>query len=506
MLVDLNDVSSDFFKNKRFDVCITGTGPAGMSLALKLSSKNIRVLLLEAGGLEFSETSQKIYKGMNIGLDYFASDVSRLRYFGGTSNHWGGWSHELNESDFEIQGHVNYSGWPIKKKDLDPYLFETKEILDIETPSAPDYLLVDKQDEGLRNIDFRFSTPVTRFAKKYFEAIKSAENITCVLNANVVDVNLNENLGSVSSLTVSSFTKDKYKVDAKFYVLCMGGIENPRALLNANCRMKVGIGNQNDLVGRFFMEHPIFQLGDVLINYEHPAYKQYIGKNSLPIAFYEPTDSFRKQKKTMNFGLRFERLNFTPPKSPSLKYRLKRNICESDSKYSIVKKLSKKFSCPRSDAQIRVASEQSPNPSSRIKLGNKTDIFGNRKVVVDWRLNELDKHTLRQAVLVAGKIMANKDLGRIKLQDWIIDNDLIFPDTTEDEVAGYHHMGTTRMAESPKYGVVNKDQQVFGIDNLYIGGSSVFSTSGHANPTFTIVQLSLRLADHIANRIKASSV
>ena len=125
-------------------------------------------------------------------------------------------------------------------------------------------------------------------------------------------------------------------------------------------------------------------------------------------------------------------------------------------------------------------------------------------MVIDWQLNELDKRTLRQSALQAGSIMAGNDLGRIRLPQWLLDPDPLPPGLSIDEVAGYHHMGTTRMADSPRRGVVDRNQRVFGIANLYVGGSSVFATSGHVNPTFTIVQMSLRLADHLGTTIRGS--
>jgi choline dehydrogenase-like flavoprotein len=151
---------------------------------------------------------------------------------------------------------------------------------------------------------------------------------------------------------------------------------------------------------------------------------------------------------------------------------------------------------------FKTASEQSPDPASRIKLGQDLDRFGKRRVAVNWQLNALDKYTLKQSALQAGRIMAVNDLGRVRLPEWLLDSGLAFPGLSKDEVAGYHHMGTTRMADSPERGVVDKNHQVFGIDNLYMGGSSVFTTSGHTNPTFTVVQLSLRLADHLDTRIR----
>ena len=155
---------------------------------------------------------------------------------------------------------------------------------------------------------------------------------------------------------------------------------------------------------------------------------------------------------------------------------------------------------------FKTAAEQSPDPGSRIRLGEDLDRFGNRRVVINWRLNALDKRTLRQSALQAGRIMADNDLGRVRLPDWLLDPDPAPPGLSSDEVAGYHHMGTTRMADTPQRGVVDRNQRVFGIANLYIGGSSVFATSGHVNPTFTIVQMSLRLADHLDGTIRGSKV
>jgi len=70
----------------------------------------------------------------------------------------------------------------------------------------------------------------------------------------------------------------------------------------------------------------------------------------------------------------------------------------------------------------------------------------------------------------------------------------------EDIHGGYHHMGTTRMNNDPKKGVVDENCKVHGIENLYIAGSSVLPTVGYANPTLTIAALSLRLADYVKNR------
>lgn len=82
------------------------------------------------------------------------------------------------------------------------------------------------------------------------------------------------------------------------------------------------------------------------------------------------------------------------------------------------------------------------------------------------------------------------------LEDWVRDG-AMFPQTFRDVA---HPTGTTRMADDPACGVVDAQCQVHGVNGLFIGGSSVFPTAGHANPTQMIVALALRLADTLKGR------
>jgi choline dehydrogenase-like flavoprotein len=152
---------------------------------------------------------------------------------------------------------------------------------------------------------------------------------------------------------------------------------------------------------------------------------------------------------------------------------------------------------------VRIASEQALNPDSRVALGPDRDPLGLRRATLDWRLSELDVHTMRTAVQALGTHLAEQGIGRVRFRDWLLAEPVAFPGTDSDIVGGMHHMGTTRMADDPRRGVVDRDCRVHGLDNLFVGGSSVFGTPGHANPTYTIVQLALRLGDHLAERLQA---
>jgi choline dehydrogenase-like flavoprotein len=108
---------------------------------------------------------------------------------------------------------------------------------------------------------------------------------------------------------------------------------------------------------------------------------------------------------------------------------------------------------------------------------------------------------MRAAILAFGRHMAEQDIGRARLRSWVMAERPALPDIIADEVGGKHHMGTTRMAADPRRGVVDRDCRVHGITNLHLAGSSVFATPGHANPTYTVVQLALRLSDRLTARL-----
>ena len=135
MLVDVSGSSRDALR-RSFDLCVVGGGPAGVTVARTAAGAGLSVGLMEGGGLDFSQASQDLYAGEVIGRDYFPLDATRLRYFGGTSNHWGGRCRPLEESDFKPHGFYPLSGWPISKADLDPYAKETDSILDLPSLDA----------------------------------------------------------------------------------------------------------------------------------------------------------------------------------------------------------------------------------------------------------------------------------------------------------------------------------------------------------------------------------
>jgi choline dehydrogenase-like flavoprotein len=165
----------------------------------------------------------------------------------------------------------------------------------------------------------------------------------------------------------------------------------------------------------------------------------------------------------------------------------------------LLKQVGKEYHC---GALLRAESEQAPRPENRIELDSQTDALGVPRPRLYWKKAEFErKSALTQAVLV-GDALIKHDIGRLRIRNFLADN---MPWPKSAQPGSWHHMGGTRMSESPATGVVDKNCKVFGMDNLYIGGSSVFTTGGHASPTYTIVQLALRLGDHLATKLKATS-
>lgn len=487
MLLDAEQRQDDWFRDKVFDVCICGAGPAGITLGRKLAAKGWNVGLFESGDVELKLDAQELAEGQNVGLDYFSLDSVRLRKLGGTSGHWTGVTHPLEAHDFEHFKHHPLSGWPISRADIEPFADEAASILDLGAwdPVAD---MFEGASKRIKPISFRPSNPVTRFGEKYRDDLKSS-SIHAYLNATLVDLELAADFGAVSSLTFRSYENEKpFTVRARYVVLCFGGIENARFLLNANRQVSAGIGNQNDLVGRFFSEHPVFQVGSIVLR-RVPRHG--------PVLHYIPSRDLIEQAKCLNFVL-----SIPSTVEATHKRWAREAVCTTDVTRRLVQSiLGRPFQCY--DQDVWVGFEQSLNRDSRVLLGKKVDRFGQRRAVLDWRFTDLDYHTMRTSIIELGRQIAESDVGRARMADWLQAEKPKPPGIDKDVVGSIHHLCTTRMSDNPQEGVVNRDCRVHGIQNLYIGGSSVFATGSYAHPTFTIVQLALRLAEHLDGRLRA---
>jgi choline dehydrogenase-like flavoprotein len=466
--------------DKNYDVCIVGTGPAGITLARKLSQSGKRVILLEAGGPDYSEQSQDFYECESVGHDAWPK-FTRLRYFGGTSNHWSGRCRPFDSSDFDSQEINGLPGWPIRYSALEPYLREAMDILDLNREQGFQAINDDLLNNHFHPDAFSQSPP-TRFKAKYQSEIEAAENIDCFYHATAIDLKLDRLKRSVHQLEITNYKNDQATVEADQFILCLGGIETPRFLLNCNKQITSGVGNANDMVGRCFMEHLNVPMGsfiyrdldntadmqfytdDGLVNEKH------IGKSNISLGIVSKVKSYGRTKAIKNF--------------------FKNIACQMEIEDKV--QFISDFKCPGM-GNIGTLLEQSPNLDSRVSLSQDTDDLGINRAKFDWQISDYDRKTIRETGLAMAKEFNQAGLGVVRLADFMLDESI-------DIQFGHHahHMGTTRMSDDPIYGVVDKNSKVHDIDNLYIAGSSVFSTGGACNPTMPIIQLSLRLADHLS--------
>jgi choline dehydrogenase-like flavoprotein len=488
MIIDFETAPADSLASLTFDICIMGAGPAGITLARKLGGQGFAVGLFEGGGLEQSPDSQDLYKGTIGAQPYFPLDGARLRFFGGSSNHWGGWTRALDAHDFEPRDDHPMSGWPIAKADLDPYAEEADAILDLPPHFTPPDMFGGTAGTLVPGY-FRFSNPTTRFGQKYREELRTSDKVTVFLNANLVDIRLDDSRSTVTEAVFRGLKRPGLvPVKARMFALCLGGLENPRALLNANSQVGPGIGNENDLVGRYFLEHPHVPVGNVVVRQ--------------PITFmmvYSPTPEFMRENHILSFGMRIGNFSLVPDGVFTGAFKAQPSCAQPFEALLAAAMDGADPACPAHVGGAFVAFEQSLNPDSRVRLTSERDRFGLRRAELDWNLTDMDLRTLRVATRELGQKMAEKDVGRLKVIDWLLDESV--KPGLDQLWGGSHHMGTTRMSNDPRTGVVNESQRIHALDNLYVGGSSVFASSGHANPTYTIVQLTLRLSDHLAARL-----
>lgn len=517
------------------DVCIIGAGAAGISIALELAGTGTNVCVLESGGFNYELDTQQLYQGENVGRPYYPLTVTRLRFLGGTTNHWGGFSRMLDASDFEKRDWVPHSGWPISREDLMPYYPRAHELCQLgpprydlaywsgaDTPPLP-------LDTGLNGVQvaaastdgkqtplpsgpivsgvYQNSVP-TRFGQHYRDALEKAQDVRVFLHANVLDIGLRAAGDSVDKLTVSTLAGKRFEVHAKRYVLATGGIENPRMLLMSNSVQHQGIGNRYDVVGRYFLEHPIMETGRVLLasGVNAQLYRRHEVKGVPVQGFLTLSEAARERNRMLNCGMLLEHLTWaqSSPGSEAAKdlfdhvAHLKYPDHLVDDVQAVFGDLGGVADAAYNDLRDRQLfrliywGESVPNPDSRVSLSDEKDRFGKPRVRFAWRLSERDKDNLFRMHELLANELGSSGLGRLKLELGEEQDGWPF-----DVHGSHHHMGTTRMSDDPKTGVVNGDCRVHGVDNLYVAGSSVFPTSGQANPTMNLIALAVRLAHHL---------
>ena len=477
------------------DLAIIGGGPAGISLALALADSGQNILLLESGGLAFEANAQKLYEGSETGVSYVALDGGRLRFLGGSSNHWGGWCRPLDKIDFESRDWVPHSGWPFAREEIEPYFARAQALMEAGpwvydgadqsvSDSGP---VLPLGPGGVYTSWFQFSktrdsTLPTHFGSRYLDDLKRAPRITTLLNANVTGIRLSPDAGHVDHLDIATLSGNRLTVKPRYTVLATGAIENARMLLASNDVVTAGVGNGNDLVGRFFADHPIPRDVATLVLFDGrmaPFYTNFLTlpNGAIMRAALSPRPEFLRAHGVVGSLTTVENeIKLDPFATAAVETTAEALGVDASG--------AKAFS-------LGCGMELAPDPERRLTLGQERDALGLRRLNLHMTISDDDFAHFRQTLAEMGRQMLAAKSGMIRLSysqrhEWLAAMDW-----------GNHHLGTTRMSADPRQGVVDAASKVHGVANLYVAGGSVFPTYGSSNPTLNLVALTLRLADRL---------
>lgn len=541
MLIDGRNISEH--QQLETEICIVGGGPAGITIASEFINTKLEIVLIESGGLKFDPAIQSLSECKVISIDQSDIKNFRRRQMGGNAHAWNapvdrktaGWRClPLDKLDFESRDWIPHSGWPFKRQDLEPYYDRAHQMCGlsrfnyaVEDWQQPDSLPLFTSSQHLKTTISHYAQS-SIFTDYYPQKIQRANNIKTLIHSTVLNIETNPTGRDVTNLQVASVTGNRFKVSAKIFVLAAGGIENARLLLLSNNHHQSGLGNQHDLVGRFFMDHPQVDLG-LFIPFSRQFFNrtrlydihdvngssilggislktQRLMQEKLPNHGIHLYPTYHGDLAQAKFSFKTVKNNLTQAKIPDkINYHFDNIISgrkyftdvifwktwrllsdHSLGRWSFSPYEKTRFSAIKLTCQL----EQIPLASNRIILTSEQDYFGQNKIELRWRLGNQEINSLNKITGIVKQELDHSGLGYFHREDQPFPQDF-------QQLSGHHHLGTTRMHLNPKYGVVNPDCRIHGINNLFIGGSSVFPTGGYANPTLTIVALAIRLADKI---------
>jgi len=525
------------------EVCIVGAGPAGLAIALELAGGPWRVCLVESGGLAADAWTEDLTR-LGADGDFFPPENARRRQLGGTANVWdvrvtrdGGACRfvPLDEVDFETRAGVPHSGWPLSYRDLAPFYARALRRCGVDGASfrledcvAPGFTALPLDGARVVTSIERFG-PADVFTRHARETLERAPNLTVMLHATALALDAPADGGAVTRVQVACAGGRRHTIGAALFVLAAGGIENPRLLLLSTASRPAGLGNRHDLVGRFFMDHHNVRAGFLV-----PADRRLLEATALydlrqvrgaPVmAKLRVAEGLRREARLLNAAARLE-----PGRVPHL-MRTRRSFARrSDlSRAALAGVLARdvvadvpglaagalRALAPRSARglygwselrakrwrfdgfYVELQVEHGPDPENRVRLGGEQDALGLPRAAVHWRWTTLDLDSLQRTQRILAEECARAGVGRLVLPP----SDA--PPVTTAAGGIHHHMGTTRMHDDERSGVVDADCRVHGVRNLFVAGSSVFPTGGYANPTLTIVALAIRLAEHLKHLMR----
>lgn len=536
MIVDGSTLKPESYREH--DVCIVGSGIAGVLLAIELERSGQNVCLVESGSWTPDAETQALYDLKNTGLPTRKNFQSRLRHYGGSCNIWAGRAMVYQPIDMQQRSWSSLAGWPIPLEELNPYYERATQHMRL-----PSYDFFDFNNWSNKISEFEaslvengsFKPVVVTFAKsparfgyktEFHKIISDSTGVTAYTQSNVINLDLTDDLSTVESVDVACLNGVHFSIRAERFILACGGLENTRILLASNQQIPAGIGNEHGMVGKYYMDHPRAVFGRVnltkRIGLDHTLGLPVKG-GKLQLAYglsdklqqaegllnsylsLEPnyssfiTDFYHKfvklMKRLLRKGYSGDRFDFKKEEVadvPEMIYLLTPKELLPHSLYYAYYKFTRfvrKFVSRLTHLTIVSYSDQDLVEESQVTLGTERDKLGMPKMELHWQSSPRSIQTSLRLIRLLDEHLRKHDVGFVEgnVDEW---EELPYTDAS-------HHIGTTRMSRTPEQGVVDVNCKIHSVSNLYMAGSSVFPTAGHANPTFTIAALAIRLADHL---------
>lgn len=539
------------------DLCIVGGGAAAISLALEYIKSGLQTIVLPGGGPNQTASAIDLYRGkVNPKGSHEPLEENRLRMWGGTTTVWGGRCIAFDPVDFEARPWVADSGWPISLEELKDHLSRASELSEAgDADFDARSVFPNTQAEiikGFDDKDFatwpleRWSIP-TDYSKRYRAELESAPNVRVLLHAHAIHLQMDSSGTSLESVKAACSLNQTFQIHARNTVLACGALENARLLLAARDVLSSGIGNERDLVGRYYQSHRFGVCGyailkepskDFIYDFEKDdsgvycrrrfwltpqAQEKHQVGNVVGFFFRNVSGSSEHRNAMVSTVLLAKMILGGASKGPRRLFQiLKDQRRELVSHLSIILKDGLSiFSQVAAIAYTRYfqkrrlpmvlppkkmnrfplfyQTEHAPDRDSRVVLDESSvDDFGMPRLEARIKFSEIDHRTVTTFVTLFKERLEKSGLGTFHLTD--DEKEFLAHPERQEFNSNSHNIGTTRMSESPEKGVVDVNCKIHGVDNLYIAGSSVFPTSGHANPTLMIIALALRLADHLKEK------
>lgn len=532
-------------KEHTCDLCIVGSGPVGMALALEFERLGRDVLVLESGGNRpCPKTSEDSHATIVDAQRHAPMEIAVCRALGGTSWTWGGRCVAFDDVDFATRAHVPHSGWPIIHDDVKPWYARAAEYLlcgDDTFYSPPRHLPSLGADASVAFLE-RWSTE-SRLALVHGKRIERSERATLCLNSTVVDLDLGAAGRAVKSILIAG-PDGTSRIKARTVILAGGGVEMTRLLLAVQRRWPGHFGGTGGPLGRYYMGHISGKIANLVLNepadiadldFERDASGTYVRRRFmlteaaqrthglLNASFFPDNAPFHDPRHYSSvlsavflalalppFGRRLVsepiRIAHVGPKPHRFGAHIvnllrgapagARDLLNILRDRYLTRPRRPSFLVRNRDGRyaLHYHAEQEPNPDSRILLIDEADRYGLPRVAIDFRFTEGDARSVVDSHHVLDAALRANAVGR--LEYWYPQEQLrerVLAQASD----GLHQAGTTRMGQNPKDSVVNADLKVHDVANLHVASSSVFPTTGQANSTFLAVALAVRLASHL---------